>query len=105
MPPAPPPHIPKFGSYCFRATVDVLNVNPAVGCPVVRGRVVGYDTTPMIGKHTEIACRVHAKKLGRRDRAHVCGEASVVMLPHAGTMECGGEMYFEVTGKPTKRLV
>ena len=96
MPPTAPPKLPTFGSYCFKATCEVTG---AEGCPIAR--VTGYDTSPEIGKRTELACRSHVRGLRGH---HECGDASVVMLPSVGPdMSCKGE-FFYTEGDTTKRL-
>lgn len=97
LPPSKPTPPKGFGSYCFRATCEVYD-DEQLGCPVAK--VKGYDTSPAIAKDTETMCRTHAATMGRRYR---CGEAQVVLLPHAH-MECSGQMVF-VMGGAVKRLV
>lgn len=111
-PPAPPPpQMPKFGSYCFKATCDIYYNQPAnqpatepQACPVRRltGAVTGYDTDPGIGRRTEDKCRRRAEALGSR---YSCEEASVVMLHNVGNnMECSGQFYFTFDGDTKKML-
>lgn len=103
MPPSKPPVLPRFGSYCFKATVDVMDDTP--GCPVHRaGRMTGYDTDLLVGNAVETACRAHVKTLGGKKR-YSCGDARVVMLSNHANMQCNGEMFFELTGGAVKRLV
>ncbi len=102
-PPAKPPAPAKFGSYCFRATCEV--VDEGLGCPVAK--VKGYDTSPTIGEDTEYACSMHAREL-RRDRADggpgiACTPAEVVLLPKAPNMECSGQVFVVMEGE-VKRL-
>jgi hypothetical protein len=108
LPPATPPVMLGFGSYCFRATVDVLDskTEELKGCPVVIGQVKAYDTTPLVGKQAESVCRAHVKTLDRTGKRYECGQASLTILAHGPRgKECSGQVYFEVDGQPTKKLV
>lgn len=102
MPPAKPPGLPTFGSYCFKATCEVYDDNARPrGCPIAH--LTGYDKQPTIGKDTEYACRIHVRSL--RGKKYRCGEASVVLLPTPSPkMECSGQVFFAMDGQPTKRL-
>lgn len=98
-PPAKPPALPTFGSYCFKATCDVSD---QLGCPIAK--VTGYDTDLEVAKHTEYMCNTYVKSREMRGRGLKCGEAAVVMLPNVDKMECKGEMFFTMDGT-TKRLL
>lgn len=106
VPPSVPPRTLGFGSYCFKATADVRDEH-SPGCPVVVGRVVGYDTSPAIGRRTDILCRAHAKTMDKKDvNRFQCADAQLTILPHGPAgMQCAGEVYFEMAGSPTKRLL
>lgn len=97
MPPAPPSKKPKFGSYCFKATCDVVDES-VPGCPV-RARVSGYDKELSVGQETEDACNAHA----RSHRGYRCLGAQIVMLPHSDH-DCSGQVYWVMDGK-TKQLL
>ena len=108
-PPSPPPRKPRLGSYCFKATCDIYDKaahetaggHPVMGCPV-RGRVVGYDTDPSVGKDAEAVCRSQVNLLG--NGRYACGEASVVMLHNSvNNMECSGQFFFTFDNE-TKKL-
>lgn len=96
MPPNTPPTKKKFGNYCFRATCYIEN---ELGCPVAK--LKGYDTSPEIGKDTEDVCRMHVRTMS--GGTFRCGEAQVVMLPHAH-MECSGQMVFVMDGEVRRLL-
>ena len=108
---ASPPFTPRpkaaFGSYCFKAVCDIYGMDGGddQGCPVRPpvGAVSGYDTTPAIGKATEMACRAQVNMLG--SSKYRCSEARVVLLPnnnHSSFMPCTGELYFTIDGQTTR---
>ena len=92
--PVPPKQI---GSYCFRATC-LVHDDGVAGCPIAK--VKGYDTSPAVGKDTEMACRAHLRSMPGSLR---CGEAEVVMLS-ATDMECSGQMMFVMDGTVRRLL-
>ena len=107
-PPKTPPKLPKFGSYCFRAVVDMklqipvpqhLDLAEVPGWRHV-GSVKGYDTSPEIAAKTEEACRAQARAVG--DPGLHCGEASLAMIRPVKGTSCEGEMFFEMNGEATR---
>jgi hypothetical protein len=99
-PPSKPPGLPRLGSYCFRATCDV--VDEVAGCPIAAVR--GYDTSPLIGAATEKACAEACREKARRGGRYACAPAQVVLLRNAPG-ECSGEVFWVVDERPTRRLV
>ena len=95
----PPPQKPgtpkRYGSYCFRATCDVVD---GQGC--LLAEIKGYDQRPDIGSKTEEFCRLHARGMPGEP---TCREASVVLIS-GGSMECSGQMVF-VNEHGVKRLL
>lgn len=95
----PPPHKPatpkRFGSYCFRATCDVVD---GAGCLIAE--IKGYDQKPDIGTKTEEYCRLHTRGMPGEPS---CREASVVLIT-GGNMECSGQVIF-VNEEGVKRLL
>lgn len=96
----PPPYKPRgpkrFGSYCFRATCDVVDGG---GCLIAE--IKGYDQKPDIGTKTEEYCRLHVR--GMPGGELTCRDASVVLIT-GGDKECSGQIIF-VNEEGVKRLL
>ena len=96
-PPGSPPAFRLFGDYCFRARCNVSVV--AGGCPV--GVFTGFDRGIDVGTKTVSACRLHVRTLTGGSMMVCDPDPEVVMISHT-TMECSGQMFFELGGQTTR---
>jgi hypothetical protein len=71
------------------------------------GKFFGYHTTPEISDATAQACAMHVSNDKKNKRRYSCGDPTLVMLPSrsARHIMCVGEIFFQVDGAPTKKIV
>lgn len=92
-PPPRPPWRRGYGSYCLKATCEVLRNSDGS----LVGRVVGYDRYVHIQDAVETACRITARDIPGTS----CGTSRLTLL-NDYRKECAGEVYFVFDGSSNR---
>ena len=85
-PPETPACKPKFGSYCIRATSELIDQTNGSAIMTFKG----YDTEMDISKRVAQVC--DRKRRDKKNDKYVCSEPEVCILGETKT-KCDGDIY------------